>query len=65
MANFEIDKTETVNDSPKLKQTRCASCGAKFQYFDESLYKPKTCANYDCMIGHLRHSQHFHVPYSN
>jgi hypothetical protein len=65
MTTVEIDKNKTVNQSPKLAQARCVSCGAKFQYFDDGLYKPKTCANYNCMSRYFHHSQHFHTPYSN
>lgn len=65
MAKFEFDKTKMVNESPKLAQTRCISCGAKFLFFEGGLYKPKTCANFDCVCSYLHNSQHFQIPYNN
>jgi hypothetical protein len=60
-----VEKYKALNQSPKLVETRCVSCGAKFHYFDDGIYKPRTCANYTCMIRYIRYSQHFHIHYKN
>ncbi len=42
-----------MNDNIKWLKAKCPICGQQFEY-PESIYRPKTCNNPDCVQKQLR-----------
>ena len=37
---------------------KCPVCGQNYQYLVDSLYKPHTCSQYDCVHAFVHHPQY-------
>ena len=46
-------KTRLANDARKWVQGTCIYCGRRYQYVENYIYRPKTCAEYKCVSRYL------------
>ncbi len=54
------DSPKVVTDTPHWAYDRCPSCGIKYRYVENNLYRPSTCNNYDCLKRYLHRPGNSH-----
>ncbi len=56
VATETLDRTKVAGDAPEWVYARCPYCGLKYRYVENSLYRPKTCSNYECLRRYLHNA---------
>jgi hypothetical protein len=54
----KLEKTKFDHNTLKFAYVRCSSCGLRYRYIENGLYRPKTCSEYRCVKRSL-HSNIF------